>query len=115
MEPDPEYQAALAEFQTKSRSIELAVSERLFGFMPANSLDIANFNFTRDIQAALILGDLSFVAEEIDWIRGLIANRGLPVETLSGYHSAYYQAAADILDESGQVIIDWLEQFRLPA
>jgi hypothetical protein len=110
--PDDRHQAALKDFQEQSPYIELAVRQRLSGQMPPGSLETANFNFTRDIQAALLLGDLNYAGQELDWIDGLLRNRGLPSEILASYLHVYFQAADDLLGDNGRPVVDWLQQFK---
>ncbi|MGB3714304.1 MAG: B12-binding domain-containing protein, partial [Candidatus Promineifilaceae bacterium] len=112
---DDRYQDALKDFQEHGPTIELAVRQSLSGQMPPGSLEIANFNFTRDIQAALFLGDLTYAGQELDWIDGLLRNRGLPSEILASYLNAYFQAADDLLGDNGRPVVDWLQQVKATA
>jgi DNA-binding transcriptional MerR regulator len=106
------YQDAQKDFQEQSPYIELAVRQSMSGQMPPGSLETANFNFTRDIQAALFLGDLNHAGQELIWINGLLRNRGLPSEILASYLDAYFQAADDLLGDGDRLVVDWLQQFK---
>jgi hypothetical protein len=110
--PGDRHQDALKDFQEQSPYIELAVRKGLSGQMPPGSLETANFNFSRDIQAALFLGDLKYAGQELDWIDGLLRNRGLPSESLASYLNVYFQAADDLLGDNGRPVVDWLQQFK---
>jgi len=109
---DVRCQSAFVEFEQQSPRIELMVRQRLSGHLPPGSLEIANFNFSRDIQAALTLGDLDYVTQELDWIKGLLENRGLPSDLLASYLEAFHQAAGQHLVEKGQLVVDWLQLLR---
>jgi len=110
--PDEEYQLALADFLEQIFHIELTVKQQISTHIPSEFLQIANFDFSRDIQAALSLGDLNYVSQELNWIKGLIENRGLPVDILRIYLDAYSQAAVDHLGQDGQLVVFWLEHVR---
>jgi hypothetical protein len=110
--PDDRYQDAQKDFQKQSPYIELAVRQSMSGQMPPGSLETANFNFTRDIQAALFLGDLNYAGQELNWTRGFLRNRGLPSGILASYLDAYLQAADDLLGDGGRLVVDWLRQFK---
>ncbi|UCC64819.1 MAG: MerR family transcriptional regulator [Anaerolineae bacterium] len=73
-------------------------------------LAIANAETSRNIIAALTLGDMAFLGVEIEWIKGLLDNHRLPREPLDNYLQAYYEAAQNHLDERGQPIARWLGQ-----
>ncbi len=107
-----EYAAALGHFTTRRAALESALATTLAvkGQSPAQFADAANF-LTRNVMAALKLGDMDLLAAEIDWIHGLLGNRDLAPELLRIYLSAYRQALVDTLDQRGQVIIDWFESF----
>ncbi len=109
--PDDRYTTALEEFEEQSPRIELVVRQRLSGQMPPASIELANLNFSRDIQAALTLGDLNYMNQELKWIKGLIENRGLPPAILSTYLDAYSEAAEQLLVEDSQLVVGWLQQF----
>ncbi|MFN2188389.1 MAG: MerR family transcriptional regulator [Candidatus Promineifilaceae bacterium] len=118
--PDPDpvvidetYHNALVEFEEQSPRIELSVRQVMGERMPPEALELANLNFSRDIQAALILGDLNFVPQELEWIKGLINNRGLPASLLSAYLNTYTQAALEHLVENGQLVVNWLQQLKI--
>lgn len=108
--PDDRCTTALEEFEEQSPRIELVVRQRLSGLMPSESLELANVNFSRDIQAALTLGDLNFVSQELEWIKGLIENRGVPPAILSTYLDAYSEAAKQLLVKNDRLVVSWLQQ-----
>jgi DNA-binding transcriptional MerR regulator len=110
--PDTPHQKALVEFEEHASHIEMAVIQQMSPQMPVEFLEIANLNLTRDIQAALSLGDLNYLRQELNWIKGLIENRGLPGDILRIYLDAYSQAAANHLGQDSQLLVLWLEHYR---
>jgi DNA-binding transcriptional MerR regulator/methylmalonyl-CoA mutase cobalamin-binding subunit len=73
-------------------------------------LAIANWHLARNIDAALALGDMSYLGPDIEWVAGLLGNRSLPVEGLRHYLVAYYEAAMQHLDDRGETVLTWLAQ-----
>jgi len=71
---------------------------------------LANHMLTRNIRAALQLGDMNFLSPDIEWIQGLLDNYQIPRDSLSAYLCAYLRAAQIYLDERGRVIIEWLNR-----
>jgi hypothetical protein len=64
----------------------------------------------QNILAALTLGDINFIGNDLTWIEGLLLNYRLPTAALYHYLNLYTQAAKRHLDERGQLIIDWLDR-----
>jgi DNA-binding transcriptional MerR regulator/methylmalonyl-CoA mutase cobalamin-binding subunit len=73
-------------------------------------LAIANRHLAQNIDAALALGDMSYLGTDLEWIKGLLSNYDLPVAGLRGYLVAYLQAAREHLDERGEPIVTWLDR-----
>lgn len=69
----------------------------------------ANLHLSRDIAAALQLGDMTLLGTEISWTEKLLLNYSMPAAALHDYLEAYYQAAKAHLDEVGRPIVGWLE------
>ena len=65
----------------------------------------------RYITAALTLGDLNFLNEDMVWVEELLRHYSLPNELLYRYLRVYHQAAEAHLDERGASIVTWLAQF----
>lgn len=108
-EPLPaEYEQALAHFEAQAAALELAVVDLLAiqGHASARFASVEG-NLTRDIAAALKLGDINLVSSEIQWIGELIGNRGADEALLKTYLAAYHRALEHTLDQQGQLIIDW--------
>lgn len=107
-----EYQQALTHFRERQPYIESTIWETVdVDQLPQVVLAYWNFNTARNISSALILGDLSFLSSDLSWATEMLINHNLPMDTLHAYLAAYYHAADQNLDTSGEVILTWLSQF----
>lgn len=70
----------------------------------------ANLHLSRDIYAALTLGDIEFLSAEIAWVEKLLLNYSIPVEALRVYLQAYHLAAEKYLTGSAELVVDWLSE-----
>jgi DNA-binding transcriptional MerR regulator len=105
-----EYQAAAATFAASQARIEADVwmQMNLSHFSP-RMLATANEQFSRNIAAALALGDMRFLGPDIDWVEGLLTNHiGMPAEMLEIYLGAYLNAMQENLGEPRHPAILWL-------
>ena len=68
----------------------------------------ANLHLSREIIAALQLGDINLLGSEISWVENLMQNYGMVPEMLRFYLIAYHAAANKYLGENGRILIDWL-------
>ena len=80
--------------------------------LPPNCLNDNNEYLAHGIGAALILGDLNYLNEDVTWGEGLLSNYSLPPQMLNQYLAIYHQAAGAHLDKRGEPIIAWLAQFK---
>jgi hypothetical protein len=107
------YKQALAHYQERRMLLEADVWRRLEAAeIPLAYLSLANEEFAHNVVAALTLGDLDFLAADISWIEGLLANYRISKESLGHYMKTYYQAAQVHLDKEGSPIVDWLAQLN---
>lgn len=108
---DPDLMAALEDFQDSQPRIEGQVWDQLKEFgIPHASLETANHFLGQGVAAALTLGDLAFMGNDLEWINGLLQNYGSNHGFLQRYLHAYRDAAQDQLNARGAPIIDWLAQ-----
>jgi methanogenic corrinoid protein MtbC1 len=101
--------AARDHFRENQALMEADIWQKMRG-IPHDHLANANANMGRNIAAALSLGDINFVGNDMAWIRGLLINYNLPVEMLNGYLAIYLTAVKERLDERGRPIVEWLSQ-----
>lgn len=108
------YQEALNLFRQRQAAIESEVSQDMQASdMPYGTIVNAHTYLSRNLIAALELGDISFLGSEIDWVEGLLLNYNVDKAALPDYLRAYYQAARKHLGEkAGQPILEWLAQFE---
>lgn len=104
---------ALNQFSAHLPDIEALVWQNFGGTIAHHHLAIANMSIARDIKAALKLGDLNFLGNEIHWIEGLMVNHGIPRQVLLDYFKVYHQMVSQVLDHRGAPIINWLGQITL--
>lgn len=106
---DESYQRALACFQRQRRFLEGDVWNRMVdGGLAPGHLQIANDHLEQGIRAALAFGDMSLMDGEIDWVRALLANHGIPEQALAAYLAAYQDEARQQLDADCAVVVEWL-------
>jgi methanogenic corrinoid protein MtbC1 len=89
----PNYQQALKHYIEIQPQIESFVKGGIQNgeILPAH-LDIALTTLRRHIEAALDLGEISFVENSVDWLKGLLVNHGLSIGLLKRFLAVYQQA-----------------------
>ena len=105
------HDVALSHLQARRVNLESALMNALViqGQSPAMFASNGDF-LTRNVLAALELGDIDLLSAEIKWVDGLLKSRHADRSLLQEYLVAYRQALVDTLDQRGQVIIDWFER-----
>jgi hypothetical protein len=108
--PSEAYLRALATLTERHAALiaRLATNLEQEGIHPRYLTD-ANLHLTEDVIAALQLGDLHFLAQNMEWVKGLIKNYGIPTDSLDRYMSSYQQALKDVMGEDGDVVIEYFE------
>ena len=74
-----------------------------------NHLTNANLHLTRDLLAALQLGDLKLVSNDLDWARGLLQNYGIADTALDQYLAAYQRTLSDVMGVKAEPVIAFLQ------
>ena len=98
-------------FRKHRPHIERLLEERLpVDQMNSDNLSVANFHFGNALHTALDLGDVNYIASDIDWIKNLLTRHNIPVENLNHYLSAYAQATVESMGSSGKPIANWIDQ-----
>jgi DNA-binding transcriptional MerR regulator len=112
MEPVSEsYRRARDHYREQEGLIEADMSREAPSMsVPPRYLATANWHLARNIDAALALGDMSYLGTDIEWVAGLLGNYSLPVEGLRSYLVAYHTAARQFLDARGEPVVTWLDQ-----
>jgi methanogenic corrinoid protein MtbC1 len=107
-----EYEEALQYFRLQQAPIEA----HLWGALGASGMSHsllrkANINFSRDIIAALTLGNIDYLGIDLEWIQGLLTNHyQMPEIMVTRYLTAYLHAAEIHLHAHAPMLIDWLRR-----
>lgn len=105
------YQIARKHFLEQQPRLEAHVWQSLVASgMPRQNMSISTLHLSRDIAAALMLGDMDYLQPEIAWIEGFGTANDIPRPVLQAYFSAYHQAAEATLDQRARPALEWLER-----
>lgn len=107
-----EYQHTFSYFSERASQVEAEVWRTLSETgMSHRDLAYANSYMTRNILAALTLGDMAYIGTDMQWVEGLMVNYNIPIEQLHHFTQIYYDAARKHLTaEPGQIVVDWLQR-----
>lgn len=109
IEPSETYRRALSHFGQRRSFIDAHIwSTFIATNKPTAVLNAINEELARAITAALSLGDILFLGDELEAIEHLLMGYRLPRQLLLDYLSAYHQAARVHLADSASVVVDWL-------
>ena len=106
-QPAPNGSPSVARFRSIMPKIESRVQEEIAANPKLGSAH-SRF-FSRDILAALKLGELDLLNNDMDWVRGLLTNYGIPDEALREFFQIYYQAIGEFLESPDEPILRWLQ------
>jgi DNA-binding transcriptional MerR regulator/methylmalonyl-CoA mutase cobalamin-binding subunit len=107
------YKIALDNFRQSQKLLEAEMLRSMRSDdMSAAHLSIANQELARNIEAALVMGDIDYLCTDIEWVEGLLENYQIRRELLSRYLQAYWQAAQTHLDESASFVVEWLARLN---
>jgi len=108
----PAYRQALNHYQEQRGMIEARVWQELRptnGLLPL--LPRINRYFAQYLSAALTLGDLNFLNQDLGWLEELLRYHTLSSEMMPRYLRFYRLAAETCLDQRGAPLLAWLAQF----
>lgn len=111
VEPIPDtYLNAIDALKAKENEVIAGLSH----FLQETSMDnyhmaLANFHLTRDVLAALKLGELDYLSQDILWAQGLIENYQVPPESLIDYLRTYGEVIQKTLGDAGQPITEAMQ------
>ena len=101
--------AAYQAFVSKRGQIELTFQEWMKPFSgTSDNLHIGVHFLGENIAAALQLGDMSYVSEEVEWLKVLLQFHEAQSEQLIHFMQAYSEAVKKNLNSSGKPIFEWL-------
>jgi excisionase family DNA binding protein len=109
---DESYKQAKTHFQEQRGMIEAGVWQELRNSNGLLDL-LPNVNgyLARYINAALTLGDMNFLNEDMAWIEELLRHYSLPDTLMQRYLEVYHQVTNNYLDKRGAPIVQWLASF----
>jgi methanogenic corrinoid protein MtbC1 len=108
-EPIPDAtRQALAYYRERQLLIEADLVRLRPDLLKESWFATATRELARDIVAALMLGDINLLDDDIDWMEEMGQGDDAPVEVLEDFLRAYYRAAVTHLDPGGAVVVDWL-------
>jgi methanogenic corrinoid protein MtbC1 len=105
-----EYVLGLNHLSSRKAALESSLVTNLTaqGQSPERFASAADY-LTRNVMAALKLGDMDLVEDEVQWIGGLMTRRSVDAGLLEIYLMSYKQSLIDTLDQRGQIIVDWFD------
>jgi methanogenic corrinoid protein MtbC1 len=107
--PSEDYRRALAQFKTRRSFIDYHIWSTFIATNKSTvDLNSINVDMAQSITAALKLGDIYFLGDEIGSMEHLLMGYRLSRQSLIDYISAYHQAVKVHLAESAPFLVDWL-------
>jgi DNA-binding transcriptional MerR regulator len=112
----PAYTQTLALFEASESKIlgEVRAVMQTGPYNPTQMEFISEY-FTQSIASALALGEIDFLDPSIDWLNGLLNNRGVEVSQTRQYYAIYREAVDHYLGQDGVIIHNWLTKYILPV
>jgi DNA-binding transcriptional MerR regulator len=105
------YRAALTAFRGSRPLIDHRVTESLHEQgVPSAAWQAINEYMADGISAALRLGNLAILDQEIDWVSGLLSNFGGGEGQLTPYLKTYHEAAREELPTEAEPILEWFDR-----
>lgn len=106
-----EYEEALAYFTHHQPLIEARIWQAMGNMgIPQEQLAQANQNMNHLIKAALKLGNLHFINNDLQWVAALLVNYAVPQEWMKHYLMAYSEAIDQEISGNGGPIMKRLSQ-----
>lgn len=109
VEPSADYRRAVAHFISRRSFIDSHIwSTFSAAHRPTGDLNAINEDMAESITAALKLGDIYFLGDDIASMEHLLMAYRLPDRLLRDYLTAYHEAAQIHLSELAPFVVDWL-------
>lgn len=109
--PSETYQRALTQYRERRALIESHVWGTFIATnRPIEYLAAINHDIALTIEAALKLGDVNLLDNDITWIEYLLMSYRQPRSSIIDYFRAYYQAARIHLAEPAEAVVGWLSR-----
>jgi DNA-binding transcriptional MerR regulator len=109
--PSPEYGRTHRLFEQKRAAITAEVFAQLpDGVIEPVIVQLACENLASNIAAALRLGDMKLLGDEISWVTGMLQNRASNDTHLRMFLELFARAAAHQLGPDGRIVNAWFEK-----
>lgn len=110
--PDPALAETLEQFRLHQAEIESEIWRQVGkSHLSHAMLRKANINFSRDIIAALTLGDIHYLGLDLPWVKGLLKNHyQLPEDTINNYLRTYLASTEHVLNGNIPLLTNWFKQ-----
>jgi hypothetical protein len=106
-----EYVAAHQFFLSKRAEIEMSLRTFVTPLRISSESFQTGIHFLgNNIAAALALGDINYVNDEMDWVKYLLHAYEHPEEELANFMDAYAKAIDQHINGSGKPILAWLKE-----
>ncbi|HWQ04796.1 MAG TPA: B12-binding domain-containing protein [Longilinea sp.] len=79
--------------------------------LPDEYMAAVNAYFAQELSAALELGNPGLIETDFDWLKKLLADRKIPVDSLVPYLQAYQQAVEMEMGAAGSRITEWISSY----
>lgn len=108
-----EHRAALHGFNSKRAGIEATVKKQIQPLaVGSEELNNGIHFFGNNIAAALQLGDLEHLTEEMDWLKTLLHMHQRPTQELTTFMQQYSDAIDEHINGQGDPIKNWLLAYK---
>ena len=109
-QPPDTYEEVRLEYLRNQAQIDAYIVENIsLANTPYNHIALANLHLGQNIEAALELGEISYLGEDISWVRGLLGYHSLPEDLIDTYIDSYIEALKHIMGDRGSLISDYLD------
>jgi hypothetical protein len=65
---------------------------------------------SRYLQAAISLGDVRYLASDLEWVSGLLSNFDMPADLLTKFLMDYANTVQEVVGDPAEPVITWLHQ-----
>jgi hypothetical protein len=100
------------EFGVKRGLIEATIFEDLKTHgVSTEYIETANLHLGNGLTYALELGDASYLASDMDWLKGLLSRHHASLERLNPYLRSYGRAVKKAMNVESTLITDWVDKY----
>ncbi len=78
--------------------------------VPTRLVTVANSHFSAAVASALDFGNVKYVQSDMEWIRTLLTEQGLPLKILRDYLHVYADAIRRVMGAAGKDLTGWIRE-----